>query len=200
MLGLHRRSVDAVPDDSVIFIGDSITQGLCVNAVHPNAVNYGIGSDTTMGVLMRLPVYMPALERAHCIVVAIGINDMGYRSTTDAIQNYRKILDALPQDRRVFVSAILPIGETAHKERNARLNWISAFNSELKRLASERDLVTFIDNSLALDTDGDNRLDQAFDDGDGVHLNSKGNLAWADNIRDAIRHIESAEIEYGPAQ
>ena len=193
ILRYHERSVDSVPDDSVIFIGDSITQGLCVSAVQPNAVNFGIGSDTTTGVLMRIPAYMPALERAKCIVLAIGVNDIHYRTAADALHNYAKILDMLPQDRRVIVSAILPIGETARQALDDRLAWIHEFNSGLKQLASDRELASFMDNDAALDTDGDNRLDKSFDDGDGVHLNSAGNLAWAADMRDAIRRNETAE-------
>src|SRR5262245_21550491 len=46
-----------VPDGSVLFFGDSLVQGLCVVAVTPNAVNFGIGGDTTAGLLDRLPHY-----------------------------------------------------------------------------------------------------------------------------------------------
>ena len=90
ILRYHERSVDSVPDDSVIFIGDSITQGLCVSAVQPNAVNFGIGSDTTTGVLMRIPAYMPALERAKCIVLAIGVKHL----MTDSRGFTNSILDS----------------------------------------------------------------------------------------------------------
>ncbi len=193
MLRYHTRSIDAVPDGSVILIGDSITQSLCVTSVHPNAVNYGINGDTTAGVLMRLQSYMPALQRAKYIVLAIGINDTRYRSATDAIKNYAKILDALPQDTRVIVSAILPINETGTVGIGNRFAWIQEFNSGLNQLASERDLVTFLDNNASLDVDGDSRLDNIFDDGDGIHLNSTGNDAWAANIRRAIQNLESSE-------
>jgi lysophospholipase L1-like esterase len=126
-------------------------------------------------------------------VLAIGINDTRYRSAADAIKNYAQILDALPQDRRVIVSAILPINKAGAVGIDTRFAWIQEFNSKLKQLASERDLVTFLDNNAALDMDGDSRLDNIFDDGDGLHLNSVGNEAWATNIRRAIQKLESAE-------
>ena len=189
----HLRSVDAVPNGAVIFIGDSITQGLAVAAVHPLGGNYGIGADTTKGVLERLSGYMPALERAGCVVIAIGINDSQYRSADDAIQNYIQILDALPQNCRVIVSAVLPIDIVPPQERSKQMEWNEVFNLELARMADERQFVMLIDSSGALDTDGDGLLDKSFNDGDGIHLNSDGNLAWAAALRDAIRHDEIGE-------
>jgi lysophospholipase L1-like esterase len=185
-LRYHARSVDVVPDGSVIFIGDSLTEGLAVAAVHPLSINYGIGGDTTRGVLDRLPTYMPALVRAKCIVLAIGFNDFRYRSPDDAVQNCIRILDALPKGRRVVVSAILPIDESARAELAERKDWIQRFNTELRRVAEERDAAIFVDSSHELDADGDGRLDPSLHDGDGVHLNSAGNLRWASRLRDAV--------------
>jgi len=196
-LSYHARSVDAVPDGSVIFIGDSIVQGLAVAAVHPLSINYGIGSDTTKGVLDRLPIYMPALERARTIVLAIGINDIRYRSADDSIQNYIRILDTLPQDRRVVVSAILPIDESSRVELAGRKEWINRFNTSLRRITDARELVMFVDSATALDTDGDGRLDPSLHDGDGVHLNSAGNIVWASRLPDAIQRQEMAESGSG---
>lgn len=44
MVYFYERMDADVPDSSVIFIGDSITQGLCVAAVSPLSVNYRIGA------------------------------------------------------------------------------------------------------------------------------------------------------------
>jgi len=79
MLHYHKRMDGNVPEGSVIFIGDSITQGLCVSAIASPAVNYGIGSDTTVGILQRLPYYN-SIKRASAVVLAIGINDIRRRS------------------------------------------------------------------------------------------------------------------------
>ena len=54
ILAYHKRIDSNIPDDAVIFIGDSITEGLAVSSISPVSVNYGIGSDTTLGVLQRL--------------------------------------------------------------------------------------------------------------------------------------------------
>ena len=54
MLSCHQWMDLIVPAGSVVFIGDSITQGLPVSAIVANGINYGIGGDTTVGVLRRL--------------------------------------------------------------------------------------------------------------------------------------------------
>lgn len=136
------------------------------------------------------PVYMPALERAHCIVLAFGINDTSYRSSAAAVRNYAEILNAMPQGCHVIVSAILPTSDSSNSIANSvddRSGWIREFNSELESLADERDNVTYLDSTPLLDRDGDNHLDSVFDDGDGLHLNSKGNLVWSASIGQAIR-------------
>jgi len=189
----HSRSVDVVPDDSVIFIGDSITQGLAVAAVHPQSVNYGIGGDTTTGILERLPIYMPALERAKCIVLAIGINDYTRRDADGVIQNYNQILDTLPKDRNVVVSAVLPVDEISRPSIGERKEFISELNSKLKTLTDGRERVIFVNATGAVDTDDDGRLDLSLHTGDGVHLNSTGNKVWAAILRDAIKRHEMAE-------
>lgn len=193
VLGYHSRSVDVVPDGAVIFIGDSITQGLSVAAVHPLGVNYGIGGDTTRGVLERLETYLPALRRAGAIVVAVGINDGQYRCVEEAIRNYDQILDTLPQDRRVVVSAILPFTNEKHGTEILDPKWVERFNSELEHLASEREWVEFVDASKGLDADNDGRLDAPFQVGDGVHLNSTGYAVWIPCLKNAIQKHKPAE-------
>lgn len=191
LVSYHGRSVEIVPDDAAIFIGDSITQGLAVSAVYPLSVNYGIGGDTTVGILNRLPVYMPALERAKYILIAVGLNDSYYRSVDEAIANYTQILETLPQERRIVVSAILPIDAEADVNRlSERVTWRREFNNKLKLLADEQELVTFVDSTAVLDTNGDERLDTSLYDDDGVHLNIEGNRIWAQSLRNAILSLE----------
>src|SRR5208283_263374 len=64
---------------SVVFLGDSITQGWTALAkVFPDfkVVNRGIGGDTTRGILYRLNADVLALKPA-AVVLLIGINDIG---------------------------------------------------------------------------------------------------------------------------
>ena len=137
---------------------------------------------------------MAALERAKCIVLAIGINDGRYRSAEEAINNYVQILDALPQNRPVVVSAILPVDKAARAELADREERIDDFNSGLKHVAGQRDLVTFVDSSKDLDADSDGSLDPSLHDGDGVHLNSAGNIVWSSRLRDAVLRPKNGRI------
>lgn len=186
---LQERAVGSVPDDAVIFIGDSITQGLCVLSASPLAVNYGIASDTTAGVRMRIHKYLPAIERCKCVVLAIGANDSAYRSVEQAVENYRQILAELPEDCPVIISSILPQDARAEKVTERRVEFMNTFNARLQEVAAREPNVMFLDNSSALDTDNDGRLDQQFHDGDGLHLNTAGNLAWAASLKTAIEAI-----------
>lgn len=183
---LHTRSLGSVPEGSVLFFGDSLTQGLCVSAVSPNGVNFGIASDTTAGLRERIGKYREASERASCVVLAIGINDSAYRSIDEAMSNYSAILANLPDDVSVVVSSLLPVDDTADKVTVARVQWVADFNQRLATMAEKMPAITYVDCVPALDTDGDGRLDGHNHVGDGIHLSTAGNLAWASVLKTAI--------------
>jgi lysophospholipase L1-like esterase len=189
MVSFHENSVEIVPEGSIIFIGDSITQGLYVTTVRPNSVNYGIGGDTTLGVLARLDTYQTAMQNASAIVVAIGVNDLTRRSGDELIQNYTRILESLP-NVPIFISSILPVDESILGKKGLN-SQILKVNDLLKQLASDYDNVEYIDNQNALDENDDGVLDAKFHTGDGLHLNSVGNTAWASVLRNSLSTIES---------
>ncbi len=103
-VAFHRRMDDCVPDQAVLFIGDSFIQGLCVTEVAAKSINYGIGGDTTEGLLARLPHY-PSLNRARAVVVSVGENDLRKgRTPADINLSYGRILARLPEKSfRVFL-------------------------------------------------------------------------------------------------
>ena len=188
MLQFHKRMDGNVPEKAVIFIGDSITQGLCVSAIACPAVNYGIGGDTTIGVLKRLNCYN-SIKRASAIVVAIGINDMKYLSNNEIIKNYQTIIDRLPSNIPVIISAILPIDEEI---RSDCINWnkrIKALNMQLKKLASIKKNIFFVNIGPHL-VDNAGNLDDIYHDGDGIHLNSKGNAILIKALKYAISNAQ----------
>lgn len=180
---LHSRAIGSVPDESVLFFGDSLTQGLCVSAVSPLGVNFGIASDTTEGLVSRLPAYEDALQRCQCVVVAVGINDGAYRTVSEAMDKYGQILMQLPGSSKVFICALLPVDDRTEKITADRVAWVADFNAELRKLADKHSQVTFLDHTKVLDTNGDGRLDAKHHLGDGIHLSTEGNLAWAAALR-----------------
>ncbi len=183
MLTYHLRMIENIPHGSAIFIGDSITQGLCVAAVAPYSVNFGIGSDTTVGVLTRIPNYKVPLANASVVVIAIGVNDLRMRDNTEIARNFELILDALPPPATVVLSSILPVDERSRRDLDGFSSRIVDLNSELQKLATSRTNVYYLDNKPTMDVDSDGRLDAALQCGDGVHLNSAGNTVWINNLQ-----------------
>lgn len=172
MLGFHRGMDGSIPDNAVLFIGDSITQSLATSAVSPLSVNLGIGSDTTSGVLSRLGTYK-SINRAHLIVVGVGINDIHQGvDHADTLNNFKNILTNIPSSKTVVVTAVLPIGVSAEKSFFSNVNIIS-LNDKIENVIREHENVSFLDtHSAFLDDAG--YMKAAFHNGDGVHLSDEG--------------------------
>lgn len=180
MLGSQLQLDSSVEAGSVIFLGDSITQGLNVAAVTHPAINFGIGMDTSLGLLQRIPQYS-SLAKASKIVVAIGVNDLmrTSRSNEGIIENYRLILDALPSDVPVSIQAVFPVDE---REGMSGMNQrIFALNESLKALADRRNM-RFI-NLYGAVTNADGNLKAELHVGDGVHLSAAAYRLWIDELK-----------------
>lgn len=188
MLNYHARMDGNVPAGAVIFIGDSLVQGLCVSAVACPAVNYGIGSDTTIGVLQRLPAY-PSLARAGAIVLAIGVNDFRRRPNGEILAHYRQILATLPGNAPVVINAVLPQDEAVRPEwRDRNTGRIQPLNRELEHLAASDPRWSFINVGPSL-VDAAGNLRDEFHVGDGVHLNAAGNAIWIRGLKEAVTRV-----------
>ena len=175
MLGSHLQLDGSVENGSVIFLGDSLTQGLNVAAVINQAVNYGIGMDTSYGLLQRVPQYK-SLTEASTVVIAIGINDLirVKRSPAGVLKNYEAILESLPTEIKVIMQAIFPVDET--KGLNGTNARIIQLNEMLKVLAEEKGH-TFINLQEQYLSDEGN-LKDILHIGDGLHLSSEGYKLW----------------------
>ncbi len=186
MLRYHRYADASAPEGAVIFIGDSITQGLSLAAVTPLGVNYGIGSDTTEGVLLRLPAYR-SLERASTVVLAIGVNDLSRRSNEAILVNFQKIIAALPPGPRLLLSAILPLDESvSRRNRGCNAERIIPLNRALAALAqAEPQRITFLNAGPSL-VDEVGNLRSEYHVGDGVHLSPEGYAIWISHLREAL--------------
>jgi lysophospholipase L1-like esterase len=173
-----------VPDNSVIFIGDSITQGLAVSAVANPSVNYGIGGDTTVGVLKRVQSYA-SLDRASVVVIAVGINDFSYRSNEKIFDNIKSIVKKLPISIPIVISAILPIDEKIIKEWSGYNSRIVMLNSKVKDFTDKSNRLFFVDIGDAL-VDNKGNFSDKYHVGDGLHLNSRGNDIWIGALQEVI--------------
>jgi lysophospholipase L1-like esterase len=186
MMIYHLRLDKNVPEGAVLFIGDSITQGLCVAAVCASGVNFGIGSDTTLGVLKRVKQYN-SVENAGAVLLAVGINDLKRRSDDDIIENYEAVLAEIPVDTPLIFSAVMPIDERVKgNERNMRVRHI---NTVMKQRLANRPESVFIDTGSAL-ADSTGNLSPCYHVGDGVHPNEAGYEIWIADIREALEELD----------
>ncbi len=187
----YRRADLNAPQNGVVFIGDSLIQGLAVSAVVERAINYGIDGDKAAQVLQRLRDY-PSLERARAIVLAVGVNDLGSQSNEQIVNAFAALLEAMPHAVPVIVSSILPKDERIADDvpnANAR---IRAINRRVQALCARRSSVRFLDVASAL-TDADANLASTLHEGDGLHLNARGNALWIGALREAVAQIAPRE-------
>lgn len=192
MVCYHSRMDGNVPDGAIIFIGDSFVQGLCVSAVVPEAVNYGIGGDTTVGVLRRLPTYS-SLIRAGVVVVAIGYNDLKFKNNKEILSNYSAIAEQVPHNIPIVFSAVLPIDEKKRVELHGRNQRIKTINKELKAFTMKSKNMFFVDAGSSL-TDAQGNLADEYQDGDGIHLNAKGNAIWIIELQEIVKKAKTLKL------
>jgi lysophospholipase L1-like esterase len=184
----HTKIDVNVLNQSLIFIGDSIMHRLPVSAVASPAVNYGIESDTTVGVLLRLPTYK-SIKNARAVVIAIGVNDMKYRSNGKILHNFKEIAKQIPSHVPVIFSAILPVDlEVRDEWMGINNDRIRKLNSKLKDITETSENLFFVNAGTQL-TDEMGNLADEFHNGDGVHLNPQGNAIWISKLQNAIEII-----------
>lgn len=185
-LGIFRyqKIQDAsVPAGSTLFIGDSITHGLVTSSITNSSVNFGIGADTTVGVLSRVKQFQ-SISTAKAIILTIGVNDLVIgRDVHSTVDNIKKIINQFNQ-RQTFLSAVLPVDEG--KKRWESLNEkIDSLNSELTLLAANLPNVTYMDsNPILRGADGNLKVEHHV--GDGLHLSPSGYKVWAEFLRNTL--------------
>jgi len=190
MLSYHHLVDTCVPDDAVLFIGDSFIQGMYVSGIVDRAVNFGIGGDTTDGVLRRLPMYA-SFQRARAIVVAVGYNDLRERDNSQIVNNYREILSNVPENIAVLCCSILPTDERCRRQRyNGR---IIELNRSVAEICSLTGNCHFIDLAEKLrDTEGN--LSDNYHVGDGIHLNSRGYRICNEILQTRLARVRGNDI------
>lgn len=182
MLIYHAWMEGNVPKDAVLFFGDSIIQALYTSTIIDRAVNFGIGGDTTFGLLQRITKYN-SIKNSKAIVLSVGINDTYRRENHEILQNYKSILSKIPQGISIILNAVLPVDEENFKKRISKFilnktdikfnTKIFRLNKNLKELCSSLDNCHFLDSGKKL-RDSVGQLKKKYHVGDGVHLNTDG--------------------------
>jgi lysophospholipase L1-like esterase len=194
MVKYHKRIDACVPEGAVIFVGDSFIQGLCVTEVAKDGINYGIGNDTTEGVLARLPIYT-SLTHARAVVFAVGDNDLRQgRSEAEVAVNYQKIVAQVPKTVPIFFCSIVPcVEEPQFVEIN---RGIESLNRSLKELCASQPRCHLMDLRPAFN-DAHGCLQREFAEEDGVHLNGQGYRLCIERVREVLLPALSANANRG---
>jgi lysophospholipase L1-like esterase len=168
---------------TTVFVGDSLTEGGSWQEWFPDleAVNLGVGGDTTEGLIERLD--QVAELDPDTVVLLIGTNDVANRRAVEqVVRNIETILvnlrQALPE-ARILVQSVLPRGrEYAEfvKEINRHV-W--QFSATVR--AHYLDLWPVM-------AEADGELNPAYTE-DRLHLNAAGYDAWLSELVPALERV-----------
>ena len=163
---------------SVVFLGDSITEGGLWDEWYPTVpvLDRGSGGETSDQVLRRLDT---AVASPLAVFLLIGTNDLSAgRSATSIVRNISAILDGI--ERRapgtfVFVQSIMPRAASYRDD-------VLIVNQRLVELVASRPAhVRYLDLWPLLATErGTLRPEFTRDD---LHLNGEGYRAWVKLLR-----------------
>lgn len=171
-------------ENTTLFIGDSLTQGMAVTNILPYAVNFGIGHDTVNGVLQRIKSY-ESIKRVAKVIVTVGINDLRKKPVEAVIVNYIDLLNELEKrHRHVYIHEVLPIDEKIMGKKLQ--NKITLFNQHLNKISKSFTNVHFLQKSMEF-IDNTGNLKASLHLGDGLHLNSNGYSIWIKQLKKQLK-------------
>jgi lysophospholipase L1-like esterase len=171
----------SVPPGSVILIGDSMIARLDAREVAADAVNFGIGGDTTRTLYARLPT-IRSLDMSRAAIIEVGANDLKYRPLDRIAEDYGRVLAMLPSAIPILAVSVLPVDEAGSAPRRRsylRNDRIAELNLKLKHSCEARARCQFLDASPSMTEAG-------IYGGDGWHLSSAGSLVLAHLMRNAL--------------
>ena len=181
----QRRSIfDALPVDaeSIVFLGDSITDGCEWNELlgNPHAVNRGISADRSGWLLDRLDVLIAGQPAK--LFLMIGTNDLSRDATPEEVAGNIASLIARFQAEsprtQLYIESILPVNGVDFQQypRHYVVNpKVVAANALIEALCREKQ-VTYIDLWTPMAT-ADGLLNPAYSN-DGLHLMAEGYAVW----------------------
>jgi lysophospholipase L1-like esterase len=165
----------------IIMLGDSITEGgnweQLLNG--SDVANYGIGGDTTTGLLYRLSdVYMAKPQK---VFLMIGINDLLSGISVDKIvENIEEIITSLREHGiDVILQSTLYVARNNWEEIN---NNVTILNGKLLELSNQYKLY-YLDLNKVLSKD--KALERKYTK-DGLHLLNNGYKEWQKIIKNLL--------------
>jgi hypothetical protein len=153
-----------VQDGAVVFLGDSLIDSQEWHEVFGNAK---VISRAVSGATSRDLSCLSDYSKASGIFCLVGANDAGYNVPIEEFtRNYRKILDQMPGQAKVFLISIPPIRR--HGGRPVDLNNVVRLNDAIRQLAGVKGH-GFLDFYAAFTGDSDGLFAP-----DGLHLSPAG--------------------------
>ncbi len=180
----------------VVFLGDSITQGwsgagapVWKKRFEPlNAVNYGIGGDTTREVLFRLNDGVLDGLKPKAVVLMIGTNNFGLPgdSVVDTVKGVEAVIAAVRKkapDAKVLLLGIFPRDKAAGTAFRKK---ITEANEAIAKLAAGKTVV-YLDIGKKFLADDSTLTAEVMPDA--LHLSEKGYGIWAEAIEEPLKTL-----------
>lgn len=173
-------------------IGPGYFKGWCqrLQELTPNRVitNFAVGGYTTSSIKAR---WLSAVKDCgyRQITVLGGINDLvGVTTSTTIINNLTTIYnEALSDGLKIFALKILPFGNHAQwtSQKQAYLEEVNAFIDT--KVSENSSQMTKIETYTMVGAAGDaTKLNAAYDNGDGLHLNGDGHQVVFDAMKGLV--------------
>ena len=204
---LSEFKVSPVGFNKIVFLGNSITQGLLRHTDKlsgNNIVNRGISGDHTDGVLARLEEIIHYKPQA--VFLLIGVNDLfeDNRSRPERTPEYvannifliSDIINKKSPNTKIFTQTIIPINNNQYLTEKPNIEFLHVDYSpsineqinEVNKILKSNLSLNIIDlHSTFLNEDL--QLNPKFST-DGVHLNDLGYQNWIDIINPILKDIK----------
>jgi len=170
-----RSQLRQAGEGSVVFIGDSITEGALLppQICGHRTVNAGIGSEDTLSYALTLNQIGDFT--ASVAVVEIGTNDAYRGAGGDFAESYRKLVAALMLHSRILILAGIPPIERGPLSEHFDAERADQINAEIAAIAKET-RHQFVDLRAVMASEGPPLTV------DGVHPSAAGYLPWLREI------------------
>tara|TARA_B100000212_G_scaffold230798_1_gene175428 strand:+ start:126 stop:830 length:705 start_codon:yes stop_codon:yes gene_type:complete len=204
---LSEFEVSPIGFNKIVFLGNSITQGLLRHTDKlsgNNIVNRGISGDHTDGVLARLEEIIHYKPQA--VFLLIGVNDLfeDNRSRPERTPEYvannifliSDIINKKSPNTKIFTQTIIPINNNQYLTEKPNIEFLHVDYSpsineqinEVNKILKSNLSLNIIDlHSTFLNEDL--QLNPKFST-DGVHLNDLGYQNWIDIINQILKDIK----------
>jgi len=174
-----------------MLLGSSHIQGLNLGALTPECsgygiLNFGIGFDTTEGLLSRLSDYN-SLNKANLTVLQIGGNDLFSKKAshdTDALLGrFTKIGTRLSKVRKLVWVGVFPVRDNLNRSYRSEL--VTKANTHIEGLCLKMKNCKYLAPEIFIIEKPGEKSSYVED---GIHLTTESYLRWTDELR---KHMDS---------